>query len=58
MKPKFYELLQCCIEDGLERGLNRAYKHTDFPDSDRIRNCQFESIMLELHEWFDFEGKE
>lgn len=55
MKPKFYPLLQQCIEHGLERGWYRAHKHDDNPSSDTIQYNQYEAIMSELHEWFEFE---
>lgn len=58
MKPKLIPLLEQCIETGINRGWDRAWKHNDNPSaaivSERIR----EAIWLELHEWFDFDGDE
>ena len=58
MRPKFYALLQACIEDGLDRGYSRAHKHTDNPTPLALKESQFDAIMLELNEWFDFEDTE
>ena len=54
MKAKEYALLQRCIEDGIERGHQRAYKHDDDPPKDHIKNAICESVMTEVCEWFDF----
>lgn len=59
MKPKAFELLQRCIEDGISIGHTRAYKHNDAPPPDTINHQIYEAIMNELFEWFDFpEGNE
>jgi len=56
MKPRLIPLLEQCIETGIHRGWDRAWKHDDNPSaaivSERIR----EAIWIELHEWFDFDG--
>ncbi len=57
MTPKFSMLLSRCIEDGLERGYRRAYKHNDAPTQDAITDNQYSAIMTELGEWFDFGDK-
>ena len=55
MKPKAYQLLERCIEDGLQAGYQRAHKHTDNPAMEDIWNAQLRSIMLEISEWFNFD---
>lgn len=55
MKPKFLPLLERCIEDGLERGYNRAHKHVDNPTEQQIFENQFNAIMGDIFEAFDFE---
>lgn len=55
MKPKFYPLLERCIEDGLAFGWVRAHKHDDNPDPQHIQNAQYEAVINELHAWFKFE---
>jgi len=55
MKPKAYELLDRCIEDGLERGWRIAHKHTLKPEPEYIHQCQHDAVMLEICEWFTFD---
>ena len=55
MKPKFDMVLDMCLENGIERGWNRAHKHSDNPTEVAIKNQIYECIMEDLHEWFDFE---
>lgn len=55
MKPKYLQLLERCIEDGIEGGWIRAHKHNDTPDPDHIKNEIMNRILLEIHEWFDME---
>lgn len=54
MTPKFYELLERCIEDGLELGWNRAHKHSDCPNKLTLCDEQRVAILGQIHEWFDF----
>lgn len=54
MIPKFLPVLEMCIENGLNRGYRRAFKHSDNPDESTITGKQYECIMEEIHEWFDF----
>jgi hypothetical protein len=54
MKVFVFKLLSRCIEEGIQRGINRAHKHTDNPsESSLIIEIQ-NAIELELFEWFDF----
>lgn len=55
MKPKLLPLLERCIEDGLELGYNRAHKHVDTPTQQQIVNNQYDAIMNQIFEAFDFE---
>lgn len=54
MTPKFYPLLQRCIEDGVAQGYARAHKHMADPPEHAVRAAIEEAIMTEIHEWFDF----
>ena len=54
MVPKFFPLLQRCVEEGVERGWNRAHKHTSTPDDRLVQDTVVSDIMNELFEWFDF----
>lgn len=54
MVPKFYPLLEQCIETGLVLGWSRAHKHTDAPTPEAIQDEQRTAILGQLFEWFDF----
>lgn len=55
MKANEYKLLSRCIEDGIQLGINRAYKHSDGMPSKDVMLDQIEAaVMQEICEWFDF----
>lgn len=54
MKPKTLPVLEMCIENGLARGIRRAYKHTDEPSEEHMLDVMEKAIMEEIHEWFQF----
>lgn len=58
MKPKFYPLLQRCVEEGVARGLRQASKHTDSPSQDLVAASVEQAVMTEIHEWFDFDKEQ
>jgi hypothetical protein len=58
MKPKTYEVLMMCLENGLLSGWNRAHKHNTSPARDTIIAAQWEAVRTELFEWFDFERED
>ena len=55
MKPKFVQLLETCVIDGVTMGHTRAYKHNDSPSKAEINEAIVNAILLEIHEWFDFD---
>lgn len=55
MKAKEYNVLTRCIEEGVMRGWNRAYKHEENPDPQHIRDQIEQAVLNEICEWFDFE---
>jgi hypothetical protein len=58
MKPKFMQLLERCIVNGVILGHNQAYKHNPTPERYEINQSICNEVMNEIHEWFDFdEGK-
>jgi len=57
MTPKFTQLLEKCILDGVILGHKRAYKHNTTPSESDINESIFNEVLNELHEWFDFEAK-
>ena len=58
MTPKFIQLLEMCIMDGIQMGHNRAYKHNDTPEREEINEAIFMAVLEEIHEWFDCEPGE
>jgi hypothetical protein len=58
MTPKFKQLLEQCILDGIVLGHTRAYKHNDAPSIEDIRHSIFNEVLTEIHEWFDFDEAE
>jgi DNA-binding phage protein len=46
-----------CIETGVRRGLNKAFKHDDEPSMETISNCLEECIQEELMQFFDMEDQ-
>jgi hypothetical protein len=55
MKPKVLPLLERCVENGIERGYNKAHKHDDAPSKEQINACIYVAIMDEFDEWFEFD---
>jgi hypothetical protein len=55
MTPKFIQLLEKCITDGVTFGHTRAYKHNDFPSKADINESIVREVLNEVHEWFDFD---
>jgi hypothetical protein len=55
MTPKFIQLLEKCITDGVILGHTRAYKHNDAPSKADINESIVREVLNEVHEWFDFD---
>ncbi len=55
MKPNVYKLIERCVEDGINYGYQKAFKHTDEPSPDHIKEAILDAIMLEISEWFDID---
>ena len=55
MKPKFRNVLEMAIEEGVRYGYNRAHKHIENPSEGAIIDSIVEQVMNSLDEWFDFE---
>ena len=55
MTPKFLQLLETCILDGVILGHKRAYKYNDAPSESDINQSIVNEVLNEIHEWFDFD---
>lgn len=52
-----YSFLANCVENGITIGYNRAYKHTDEPNGNVIKEAMYIAIMDEIAENFIFDGE-
>ena len=48
LKVNTYAVLEECIEIGIDGGMNRAYKHTDNPTEEQIKEELLRYIMLQI----------
>ena len=55
VKPKEYERLEACIEQGVMWGWQHAHKHVDEPRVEDIQDHMVRDIMNEICEEFDFD---
>ena len=55
MTPKFLQLLETCITDGVILGHKRAYKHNDAPSESDINQSIVNEVLNQINEWFDFD---
>jgi len=55
MRAKTREILEECIEIGIENGYAQAYKHTDNPTETAMSACIELAIWYEIDQRFDFD---
>ncbi len=55
--PKTYDLLDRCVCDGIAMGYRRAFKHTDFPTDEAIKENIHREVMNEICAWFDIKDE-
>lgn len=53
MKPKFRNVLEMAIEEGVRFGYRRAFKHVENPHEDAIADSIVTEIFNSLDTWFD-----
>lgn len=54
MTPKFQQVFDHCLKNGIRRGYARAHKHVENPGEEIIFDNIQDCIMLELYEYFNF----
>ena len=54
LKPNWYMLITRAVEEGVERGYTRAYKHTDSPEEHFVKDTIVDAVMLEICEIASF----
>ena len=55
---KIYPVMARCIEEGVAYGITRAYKHTDSPSKEQIKEAIEQAVIDELCIWFKFDDLE
>lgn len=50
------KLMARCLLAGARTGWRRAFKHTATPTEDQIKQAVYDGIMLEVNEYFSFDG--
>jgi hypothetical protein len=58
MKVNEYQVMRDCIQAGINRGWQRAHKHTETPSPEQVLEAIEDAIMLQLAEYFIYEGEE
>jgi hypothetical protein len=58
MKPKIDVILQRSLDEGIERGWNRAHKHDPNPKPEWIKETINDCIMESIYEYFFFDHPE
>lgn len=54
MEPNTYKVLAMAVEEGINYGYQRAFKHTDTPSEEVVKIAIEESVLSSICEWFDF----
>jgi hypothetical protein len=54
MRPRFYTIIEDCVDRGARAGYQRAHKHDDDPGESEITQHIIDEIMGELTLRFDF----
>ena len=54
MKLKAWPIVSDAVERGVSYGFRRAYKHTDKPEEEDLREAIENGVMAELAEIIDF----
>lgn len=55
MTPKFREVLEHAVIQGVSYGYSRAHKHVENPTKGDIIHNITEQVMNSIDDWFDFE---
>jgi hypothetical protein len=54
MVVRTYPVLVRCLEDGINYGWERAFKYTDAPSEEAIKDAILQGAINEICEWFTF----
>jgi len=56
MKPNWYNLINRAVEEGVERGYNKAHKYTDKPDEQVFKDTIIDAVILEICKIISFDS--
>lgn len=56
MQANEYLVLERAIDEGVEYGFMRAYKHNTAPNEDDMREAVKMAVLNSVCEWFTFQG--
>lgn len=58
MKVKEYNVLARAVEEGIDIGYAHAFKHTDKPSEQHLKDCIYKAVTNQICEWFEFSSIE
>lgn len=56
MVPKTYRVLEMAVENGVTIGFNRAYKWTNNPSDEKIKEAIAQAVLQDICSWFHIDA--
>ena len=56
MQVNDYLVMERAVEEGISYGYMRAYKYTDTPTPEMVKDAIRQSVMNEICDWFKFQS--
>lgn len=57
MKINYYRIITNAIDQGFDDGWEYAYRYTDTPKKQDLKEAIVDHIIYKLEDWFEFEEK-
>lgn len=57
MRVKTYSILERAVEEGVQRGWNRAHKYVENPTEETVRQEILQAVMGSICEVFNFDDE-
>lgn len=58
MKANEYKVLEEAVDEGVNWGFVKAYKHNQSPSEEQVREAVKAAVMASVGEWFTFDHQE